>query len=100
MLRDAGGMGERREKNERRRAQKREERKRRERGKERGKGEEINIVYFCRGIRRTSEEAIYAWYIEMCSMLGKVVVIIENLFNFCIDFFEISVIITAYSGKE
>lgn len=53
MLWDAGEMGERRERNERRRAQKREERG----GKEERKGEEINIVYFCRGIRRTREES-------------------------------------------
>ena len=67
MLWDVGEMGERREKNERRRAQKREERRRGERGKERGKGEEINIVYFCRGIRRTREEAFFMYGIWRCA---------------------------------
>ena len=50
-------MGERRERNERRRVQKREERGGKEERKGEGKGEEINIVYFCRGIRRTREES-------------------------------------------
>lgn len=71
-MRDTGEMGERRERNERRRTQKREERGGKEERKGEEKGEEINIVYFCRGIRRTREESVFhRLYLERDAVFGK-----------------------------